>query len=78
MKYSRFLPASINSLFQSLNLTQITFSKYVDGILAKKFAAFYGKNVLKKILKKSFEKFGYKLLNLENDEFSQLTKMINL
>tara|TARA_B100000282_G_C31672061_1_gene462674 strand:- start:325 stop:1017 length:693 start_codon:yes stop_codon:yes gene_type:complete len=36
LKYSRFLPASINSLFQSLNLTQITFSKYVDGILAKK------------------------------------------
>ena len=32
------------------------------------------KNVLKKILKKSFEKFGYKLLNLENDEFSQFNK----
>jgi len=36
LKYSRFLPRSISSLFQSLDLTQITFSKYVDGILNQK------------------------------------------
>tara|TARA_Y100000591_G_C21842725_1_gene706700 strand:+ start:1732 stop:2424 length:693 start_codon:yes stop_codon:yes gene_type:complete len=36
LKYSRFLPASLSNLFQSLSLTQITFSKYVDGILNQK------------------------------------------
>ncbi len=36
LKYSRFLPGSLSDLFQSLNLNQITFSKYVDGILNQK------------------------------------------
>jgi len=36
LKYSRFLPESLSDLFQSLNLSQITFSKYVDGILSQK------------------------------------------
>ena len=36
LKYSQFLPQSLSNLFQSLDLTQITFSKYVDGILNKK------------------------------------------
>lgn len=36
LKYSRFLPESLSDLFQSLNLNQITFSKYVDGILNQK------------------------------------------
>jgi len=36
LKYSRFLPESVSDLFQSLNLNQITFSKYVDGILNQK------------------------------------------
>ena len=36
LKYTQFLPESLSDLFQSLNLNQITFSKYVDGILNQK------------------------------------------
>jgi hypothetical protein len=37
LKYSRFLPESLSDVFQSLNLSQVTFSKYVDGILNQKY-----------------------------------------
>tara|TARA_Y100001970_G_C14209985_1_gene846318 strand:+ start:201 stop:899 length:699 start_codon:yes stop_codon:yes gene_type:complete len=34
VKYSSFLPNSISEILRSLNLDQITFSKYVDGAIA--------------------------------------------